>query len=248
MDFLADPAAHGGAPVTRIDTHAASVFLAGDRALKIKRAVRFPFLDYSTLAKRKARLRGRDRGQPPFAPAIYRGVVAITREAGGAPRHRRRGRAGGMGGGDAPLRRERRRSIIWPSAARIDDALADALGRAVAQGACGGAGRQGCRLRRGAGRDHRAERCRARRRARRCLRPPQVEALEPGDARGASRACGRCSKRASARAASRAATATCISAISCCSTASRRCSTPSSSIPSSPPATCSTISPSCSWT
>ena len=38
----------------RIDTHAASVFLEGDRALKIKRAVRFPFLDYSTLAKRKA--------------------------------------------------------------------------------------------------------------------------------------------------------------------------------------------------
>jgi hypothetical protein len=34
--------------------HAASVFLEGDRALKIKRAVRFPYLDYSTLAKWKA--------------------------------------------------------------------------------------------------------------------------------------------------------------------------------------------------
>jgi aminoglycoside phosphotransferase family enzyme len=44
--FLADPATHGGAKVTRIDTHAASVFLAGDRVLKVKRAVRFPFLDY----------------------------------------------------------------------------------------------------------------------------------------------------------------------------------------------------------
>ena len=30
------------------------VFLAGARALKIKRAVRFAFLDYSTLEKRKA--------------------------------------------------------------------------------------------------------------------------------------------------------------------------------------------------
>src|SRR6516164_4001791 len=40
--------------VKRIDTHAASVFLAGPRAFKVKRAVRFPFLDYSTLAKRKA--------------------------------------------------------------------------------------------------------------------------------------------------------------------------------------------------
>jgi hypothetical protein len=39
--FLADPATHGGAPVKRVDTHAASVFLAGDRALKVKRAVRW---------------------------------------------------------------------------------------------------------------------------------------------------------------------------------------------------------------
>lgn len=44
--------AHAG--VKRIDTHAASVFLDGKRALKIKRAVRFPFLDYSTLDRRKA--------------------------------------------------------------------------------------------------------------------------------------------------------------------------------------------------
>ena len=50
--FLTDPAMHPH--VHRIDTHAASVFLEGDRALKIKRAVHFPYLDYSTLAKRKA--------------------------------------------------------------------------------------------------------------------------------------------------------------------------------------------------
>src|SRR6478752_10215160 len=52
--FLTDPATHGDADVRRIETHAAVVFLAGDRALKVKRAIRFPFLDYSTLAKRKA--------------------------------------------------------------------------------------------------------------------------------------------------------------------------------------------------
>jgi hypothetical protein len=39
--------------VHRIDTHAASVFPEDDRALKIKRAVCFPYLDYSTLAKRR---------------------------------------------------------------------------------------------------------------------------------------------------------------------------------------------------
>ena len=55
--FLADPESYGRGSVDkvkRIDTHAASVFLTPDRVLKVKRAVRFPFLDYSTLAKRKA--------------------------------------------------------------------------------------------------------------------------------------------------------------------------------------------------
>ncbi|OAF01181.1 DNA-binding protein [Bradyrhizobium centrolobii] len=68
--------AHPG--VTRIDTHAASVFLEGERALKIKRAVRFPFLDYSTLEKRKAACEEEIRINRPFAPQIYRGVVAIA--------------------------------------------------------------------------------------------------------------------------------------------------------------------------
>ena len=51
--FLSRPDVHGGAAVKRVDTHAASVFLAGERAYKVKRAVRFPFLDYSTLERRR---------------------------------------------------------------------------------------------------------------------------------------------------------------------------------------------------
>ncbi len=81
--FLADPATHGGAAVKRIDTHAASVFLAGERALKVKRAVRFPFLDFSTLAKRKAACKAEIEANRPFAPDLYRGVLAITRAADG---------------------------------------------------------------------------------------------------------------------------------------------------------------------
>src|SRR5664280_950123 len=81
--FLGDPATHGGAPVTRIVTHAARVFLAGARALKIKRAVRFPFLDFSSLAKRRAACEAEIAVNHTLAPAIYRGVVAITREADG---------------------------------------------------------------------------------------------------------------------------------------------------------------------
>ena len=67
----------------RIDTHAASVFLAGDRALKIKRAVRFPYLDYSTLAKRKTACEDELTISRPFAPQIYRRVVPITESADG---------------------------------------------------------------------------------------------------------------------------------------------------------------------
>src|SRR5262249_37591744 len=77
--FLAKPATHGGAPVTRFDTHAAAVFLAGDRVLKVKRVVKFPFLDFSTLDKRKAACEAEIAVNRRHAPELYRGVVPITR-------------------------------------------------------------------------------------------------------------------------------------------------------------------------
>lgn len=80
--FLTDPATHPH--VHRIDTHAASVFLEGDRALKIKRAVRFPYLDYSTLAKRKAACDEEVKINRKYAPQIYRRVVPIKQAADGS--------------------------------------------------------------------------------------------------------------------------------------------------------------------
>jgi len=80
--FLTDHATHPG--VQRIDTHAASVFLEGGRALKIKRAVRFSYLDYSTLAKRKAACDEEIKINQPFAPQIYRRVVPITQSNDGS--------------------------------------------------------------------------------------------------------------------------------------------------------------------
>jgi hypothetical protein len=80
--YLTDPATHPG--VHRIDTHGASVFLDGGRALKIKRAVRFPYLDYSTLEKRKAACDEEIRINRPLAPQIYRRVVPITRSGDGS--------------------------------------------------------------------------------------------------------------------------------------------------------------------
>ncbi|MCA6113878.1 AAA family ATPase [Bradyrhizobium sp. WSM 1738] len=67
----------------RIDTHASVVFLGADRALKIKRAVRLPFLDYSTLEKRKRACEEELQVNAANAPELYRRIVAITRSADG---------------------------------------------------------------------------------------------------------------------------------------------------------------------
>ena len=129
LDFLGRP--KGGEPVRRIDTHAAAVFLSGGRALKIKRAVTFPFLDYSTLEKRKAACEAEIEVNRPFAPAIYRRVVPITRTGGGAL---------AIGGDGEPVEwavemvrfDETQTLDHLADAGRVDDDLADALGRAVA--------------------------------------------------------------------------------------------------------------------
>ena len=84
IEFLAAPSAHGTAPVERIDTHSAIVFLAGERAYKLKRAVRFDYLDFSTVERRRAMCDAEVRLNRRTAPDIYRGVVPITREPGGA--------------------------------------------------------------------------------------------------------------------------------------------------------------------
>jgi uncharacterized protein len=129
--LLADAATHGGGEVERIDTHAASVFLAGERAYKVKRAVRFPFLDYSTLAQRKRACEAELEVNRPFAPEIYRRVVAITREEDGGL---------ALDGAGTPvewaveMRRFDEHATLdkLADAGKIDAALADALGRAVA--------------------------------------------------------------------------------------------------------------------
>src|ERR1700759_1542517 len=80
--FLMDPTTHPD--VCRIDTHAASVFLQGTRALKVKLAVRYPYLDYSTLSKRKGACDEEMKINSQFAPQIYRRVVPITQGSDGS--------------------------------------------------------------------------------------------------------------------------------------------------------------------
>jgi aminoglycoside phosphotransferase family enzyme/predicted kinase len=83
---LAETAAypHPVGTVTLIQTHISWVFLAGDFAYKIKKPVDFGFLDFSTLAKRKALCEAEVQLNRRFAPELYLGVVPITRADGKA--------------------------------------------------------------------------------------------------------------------------------------------------------------------
>lgn len=83
FDFLARPETHriGGA-VKRIDTHGAAVFLAGADVYKVKRAVRYPFMDLSTLDKRHRVCDSEIAVNRINAPDIYLGVVPIVRTDG----------------------------------------------------------------------------------------------------------------------------------------------------------------------
>jgi len=81
--LLGDPATYGLlSPVTRIDTHAAAVFLAGPDAYKVKRAVKFAFMDLSTLEKRRLACEAEVAVNRRYAPRLYLGTVPVTREAG----------------------------------------------------------------------------------------------------------------------------------------------------------------------
>jgi uncharacterized protein len=81
--LLANSATHALAePVKRIDTHAAAVFLAGPDVYKVKKAVRFPFMDQSTLALRRGACEAEVTVNRRFTPELYLGVVPIVRENG----------------------------------------------------------------------------------------------------------------------------------------------------------------------
>lgn len=84
--FLSRPESYGrgDAAVERIETHVSEVFLAGGRAVKLKRAVKFPYLDFSTPGLRRAACEAEVRVNARTAPSIYRGVIPVTRDAGGA--------------------------------------------------------------------------------------------------------------------------------------------------------------------
>ena len=84
--FLSTPAAYGltSGPIERIDTHISTVWLAGDRAYKLKRAVRFDYVDFSTAELRHAACEAEIRLNRRTAPMLYIAVRAVTRQHDGS--------------------------------------------------------------------------------------------------------------------------------------------------------------------
>lgn len=87
--FLSDPEAYSQLSgqavrdVARRETHMSWVFLVGDRAYKLKKPVRFSYLDFSSLARREIACRAELRLNRRLAPDVYLAVMPLTISGGG---------------------------------------------------------------------------------------------------------------------------------------------------------------------
>lgn len=84
--FLAMASTYPRGPkaVTVKETHMSWVFLAGDRVFKLKKPVRYPYLDFSTLEAREHFCREEVRLNRRLAPGVYLGVRPLTRSSTGS--------------------------------------------------------------------------------------------------------------------------------------------------------------------
>tara|TARA_B100000315_G_scaffold250484_2_gene283388 strand:+ start:1226 stop:2716 length:1491 start_codon:yes stop_codon:yes gene_type:complete len=83
IEFLSDPKIYG-ADVDHVDlitTHISHVFLAGTKAYKLKRSLKLPYLDFSSLDLRKAACENEVKLNKRTAPMIYNGVLPVTLSA-----------------------------------------------------------------------------------------------------------------------------------------------------------------------
>jgi len=82
---LAEPSfyPHRPARVEHVQTHISHVFLAGSYVYKLKKAVRFPFLDFSTLERRRYFCAEELRLNRRLSPAVYLDLVPVVRTGDG---------------------------------------------------------------------------------------------------------------------------------------------------------------------
>jgi aminoglycoside phosphotransferase family enzyme/predicted kinase len=115
---------------TVIETSCARVYLAGERALKVKKPVDLGFLDFTTVEKRLWALRRELSFNRAYAPDIYRCLRAIVRTADG-------GLALDANGPVLDWALEMRRfdtdAVLSAHPERIDGAMGETLGRLVAR-------------------------------------------------------------------------------------------------------------------
>ena len=80
IDFLSRPSSYGAVVerVEIIETHVSLVFLAGDRGYKLKRAIRFPYLDFSSAEQRRIACEAELALNRRTAPDLYLEVRAVT--------------------------------------------------------------------------------------------------------------------------------------------------------------------------
>jgi aminoglycoside phosphotransferase family enzyme/predicted kinase len=76
-DFYPHPVASS---IELVQTHVSNVFLTGEYAYKVKKAVNFGFLDFSTLEKRQHFLAEEIRLNQPLAESIYLEVLPIAKQ------------------------------------------------------------------------------------------------------------------------------------------------------------------------
>jgi aminoglycoside phosphotransferase family enzyme len=79
LGFLMSRSAHGSDPAAArlIETHMSWVIVAGERVLKMKKPVRYPFLDFSTPQLRERNCREELRLNRRLAPQVYLGLLAL---------------------------------------------------------------------------------------------------------------------------------------------------------------------------
>lgn len=77
--FLSEPGSYPDEPpqVDAIETHMAWVFLAGDKAYKLKKPIRRPYLDFTTVEARYHDACAEVRLNRRLAPDVYLGVAAL---------------------------------------------------------------------------------------------------------------------------------------------------------------------------
>ena len=83
--FLSCGAAYrpAASDVRRHETHMSEVFLAGDKAYKLKKPVKFPYLDFSTLPRREAACRAELTLNRRLAPDVYANITPIVHSQSG---------------------------------------------------------------------------------------------------------------------------------------------------------------------